>query len=166
MRYRKLKNEMRGAPRESLQQRRSVSHAISATLCTPRRCRIIAAAFFLLMLAIGAVPGEAQALSDTFGDKLLHLVAYSFLTCLLFGGLSGAIAVRAWRTIMAIGLLGGLDEAIQSFMPYRNASTTDLALDMLAATLTIIALVFVTGSGRPVYQVPGHRTARPAEGPH
>lgn len=118
------------------------------------------------MLAIGAIPGEAQAFSATFGDKLLHLCAYSFLTCVVFCGLNGAIASRAWRTIMMIGLLGGLDEAIQSFIPYRNASITDLAFDMLAASLTVTALIIAVNPRNHSYQTSNHRTVRPAERPN
>lgn len=161
-----MKDETRNIRREIPQQTANRRYAIPAILFTPQRCQIIAAAFFLLMLAIGAIPGEAQALSDAFGDKLLHLCAYSFLTCLLFGGLSGSIADRAWRTIMTIGLLGGLDEAIQSFMPYRNASTVDLALDMLAASLTVMALILVDSSRRRSYQSSPHNATRPAEKPN
>jgi VanZ family protein len=119
--------------------------------------------FFALMLLLGAIPGEAQALSDALGDKLLHLCAYSFLTCLLFGGLSGNVAVRAWRTLMMIGLLGGLDESIQSFMPYRYASMTDWLVDMLVAGLTLTLLVMLSNNQRRLYQALNQRAVRSAE---
>ncbi len=115
------------------------------------------------MLLLGAIPGEAQALSDAFGDKLLHLCAYSFLTCVLFGGMSGNIAARAWRTLMLIGLLGGVDETIQGFMAYRNPSMGDWLIDILAAGLTLIALVILARNMHRMTSTPARRHARPGE---
>ena len=116
------------------------------------------------MIVIGAIPGEAQALSDAVGDKLLHLGAYSFLTCALFGGMRGTTTSRALRSLIAIGVLGALDEAIQSFMPYRNANLSDWAFDMLAAGLALAVLILITGNKPGLYPVANHRATRPAEG--
>jgi VanZ family protein len=119
--------------------------------------------FFACMLLLGAIPGEAQALSDAFGDKLLHLCAYSFLTCVLFGGLTGSLASRALRTLMMIGLLGGIDEAVQGFMPYRNASMTDWIIDIMSAGLALTVLILLTNNRRRLYKVSNHQATRPAE---
>lgn len=116
------------------------------------------------MVLAGAVPGEAQALSDAVGDKLLHLGAYSFLTCALYYGMRGTIMGRASRTMLMIGLLGGLDEAIQSLMPYRNANVTDWAFDMLAGGLTLTILILLSSNRYAPYQAASRRTARSAEG--
>lgn len=118
------------------------------------------------MLLAGAIPGEAQALSGIFGDKLLHLVAYSFLTLVLFGSLNGTISGRALRTLLLIGLLGAIDEGIQGLMSYRNASTTDWLFDMLAAGLTLAVLIFLARSKRPTAQTHNHRISRPVERPN
>jgi VanZ family protein len=91
-----------------------------------RRSLFIAFAFFLLMTAVGAIPGEANALSEIIPDKLSHFVAYAFISVLLFAGIAGSPMRRAWRTLLIVALLGLLDEAIQELMPYRNA-------DLLAA---------------------------------
>jgi len=111
---------------------------------TPGRCLIAALIFFTLMVAIGAIPGEAKILSDAAGDKLLHFSAYAFLSCLVYSGLTGSPVSRALRTQLAIVLLGGLDEAIQTFMPYRNANVTDWAFDIAAALLTTTAMALLT----------------------
>jgi hypothetical protein len=165
MRYRKLKDETRNFHLKNPQQTPNRRCATVAAFFTSRRCRIIACIFFALMLLLGAIPGEAKALSDAFGDKLLHLCAYSFLTCLLFAGVNGTIAGRAWQTIMLIGLLGGIDEAIQSFMPYRNANLSDWIVDMLAAGLALTVLIALNNRRR-MYRAPSHRTVRPAESPN
>jgi VanZ family protein len=47
------------------------------------------------------------------------------------------------RTVTMIGFLGALDEAIQSFMPYRHADMSDWAFDMLAATVSVTALLLL-----------------------
>jgi VanZ family protein len=98
-----------------------------------RRSLFAALAFFLLMSTIGAIPGEANALSEIIPDKLSHFVAYAFISVLLFGGIAGSPMRRAWRTVLAAALLGLLDEAIQELMPYRNADLRDWQVDLLAA---------------------------------
>ena len=110
------------------------------TLITPKRCRLAAFAFFALMVAIGAIPGEAKALSAMVDDKLLHFAAYSCLAGMIYFSLAGGPANRALRTLLAIALLGGLDETIQSFMPYRSADLADWAFDMLAALFVVLLL--------------------------
>jgi VanZ family protein len=110
---------------------------------TPRRCLAVAFVFFALMVAIGAIPGEATALSATVPDKLLHFTAYASLTCLIYAGLTGRPLSRAMRTLLAIALLGGLDEAIQSFMPYRSADWADWEFDMLAALSCVVVLALL-----------------------
>jgi hypothetical protein len=141
-------------------------YAVPPAFFTPQRCQIIACLFFGCMIMLGAIPGEATALSDAVGDKLLHLGAYSFLTCVLFVGMRGTVASRAFRTVMMIALLGGLDEAVQSFMPYRSASMNDWTFDMLAAGLTLTMLILLGNTGRRMYQAPRRRTIRPAERPN
>lgn len=97
----------------------------------------VAAVFYAAMLLVGNLPGNAQAMSREFGDKLLHFAAY--------GCLAGAIYLsfkryRAVMTLAGIALLGGLDEFIQSFFPYRSSDLTDLLTDLLAAAVAIALL--------------------------
>lgn len=160
----KLKYEIRPLRLKTHRHASKYRHPLWPGLFTPQRCQIIACAFFALMMLIGAIPGEAQALSDAVGDKLLHLSAYSFLTCMLFGGLRGTIASRAFRTIVMIALLGSIDEAIQSVMPYRNANFTDLAFDMLAGSLTLTFLILLSINRHRLYQTAHQRATRSAEG--
>jgi VanZ family protein len=103
------------------------------SLLSGRRSLFIALAFFLLMTAVGAIPGEANALAEIIPDKLSHFVAYAFISVLLFAGIAGSPIRRAWRTMLGVALLGLLDEAIQELMPYRNADLRDWQVDLLAA---------------------------------
>lgn len=107
---------------------------------TPERCLAVAFAFFALMVAIGAIPGNATAASAMVNDKILHFVAFTCLSGLIFCGLAGRPFGRAVRTLLAIALLGGLDETIQIFMPYRSADWADWEFDMLAALSCVVVL--------------------------
>lgn len=115
----------------------------SCKFITPQRCLLVALAFFVLMLAIGAVPGNAKAASAVINDKILHFVAYASLSGLIYGGLTGRPLSRALRTLLVIGLLGGLDETIQSFMPYRSADWADWEFDTLAALSCVVVLALL-----------------------
>jgi VanZ family protein len=108
----------------------------------PRHWRMAAALFFMLMIAIGAIPGEARTLSALIDDKLLHFAAYGLQSALVFKSLSGGLRGRALRTLLLIAALGALDEILQSLMPYRNADLADWLFDLLAA-LWAIALLLV-----------------------
>ena len=91
------------------------------------------AAFFLSMVAIGSMPGEANALSSRFGDKPLHAAAYGLISVLAHWSLMGSRHARAIASVILVGLLGLLDESIQQLLPYRNASLSDWCFDIAAA---------------------------------
>lgn len=112
-------------------------------LITPKRCLLAAFLFFLLMVCIGAIPGKAMAASAVVSDKLLHFTAYSILSILLYCGMSGTRLNRGLRTFLLIGVLGGLDEVIQSFLPYRNFSRLDWEVNMLAAAICVSFLMLL-----------------------
>jgi VanZ family protein len=114
----------------------------AAALVTPRGrfCLAAAIVFFLAMLAVGSIPGKAQALNREFGDKLLHLIAYACLAGAIFLAFSRH---RAAITLASVALLGGLDEFIQSFFPYRSSNLADLLTDLTAAVLAIALLSLV-----------------------
>lgn len=98
------------------------------------------AGFFLAMLALGSIPGEAQALSDRYGDKLLHTLAYGFMTVLCHRGLLAPPVLRMMMTIAIMALLGLVDESLQSLLPYRNASALDWCFDIAAAATVAVLL--------------------------
>ncbi len=101
------------------------------------------AGFFALMVAVGSVPGEANALSDRFGDKRLHALAYGFMAVLCYCALAARPLWRALFTVAVVALLGVIDESIQSLLPYRNASLTDWCFDIGSAAIVAATLLLL-----------------------
>lgn len=97
-------------------------------------------AFFIAMLAVGSIPGSANTLSDRFGDKLLHLLAYGFMTAVCFHSLHGRRNAQSLISLLIIALFGLIDELVQSLLPYRNASLLDWCFD-IAAGITVITFM-------------------------
>lgn len=129
--------------KSSRQPRQSYLPSPLLAFFTPGRCWMMAFVFFALMIGLGAIPGKANALSAVVYDKFLHILAYSFLSVLVFAGMPGTRRARACRTLILIGLLGALDETIQGFMSYRHANLGDWETDMLAAMLCVGLLMFL-----------------------
>lgn len=96
--------------------------------------------FFIAMLAVGSIPGNANTLSDRFGDKLLHLLAYGFMAALCFQSLRGQRINQSLISLLIIALFGLIDELVQSLLPYRNASLLDWCFD-IAAGITVITFM-------------------------
>lgn len=108
-------------------------------------CLVVALIIFFMMVVIGSLPGEANALSAVVPDKLLHFSAYAVMSGLIYSGLEGNKIRRAIATILLTGLLGGLDEGIQLFLPYRNAGIDDWGVDMLATFFSVSVLSIFHG---------------------
>ena len=98
--------------------------------------------FFGTMVALGAIPGNANALSARMGDKTLHLLAYGFMSFLCFRSIKGSRCEQSVISLLIMALLGLLDESLQSLLPYRNASLVDWCFDMAAAGTVIVLLNF------------------------
>lgn len=96
-----------------------------------------AAGLFVLMVAVGSIPGKAEALSAATNDKLLHLSAYFVLSVLLYAGWRGTPSNKSIFTFLAIAAMGGIDETIQSFLPYRKPEWIDWLFNMWAAALSV-----------------------------
>jgi len=96
--------------------------------------------FFIAMLAVSSIPGNANTLSDRFGDKLLHLLAYGFMAALCFQSLRGQRIEQSLISLLIIALFGLIDELVQSLLPYRNASLLDWCFD-IAAGITVITFM-------------------------
>jgi VanZ family protein len=111
-------------------------------LFTPRRCLLLVLILFTAMIAIGSIPGKADALSSVVYDKLLHMLAYGMLAGLIYCGISGNRIARALCSVLAIAALGAADEAIQSLMPYRHANLQDWKFNMLGAFACVTFLSF------------------------
>jgi VanZ family protein len=96
--------------------------------------------FFIAMLAVGSIPGNSNTISDRFGDKLLHLLAYGFMAALCFQSLRGQRIEQSLISLLIIALFGLIDELLQSLLPYRNASLLDWCFD-IAAGITVITFM-------------------------
>ena len=103
---------------------------------------IAAIIFFSLLLILGSIPGQAHILSGQVGDKLLHILAYGLLALLCYQSFAAKKNRRIIFTLLMIAVLGLLDEALQSLLPYRNASLLDWCFDM-AAALNVVTLLAV-----------------------
>lgn len=108
----------------------------------------IALIFFLFMIIVGSLPGNAQALTEKINDKILHFLAYSLLTALIYLSLSTTHLRKFTLTLSIIAILAMTDELIQSTMTFRNASLYDLSVDILAASLITSCLSLLTKNNR------------------
>lgn len=96
---------------------------------------IAAITLFILMLALGSYPGNAQALTEKINDKILHFLAYSLLTALIYLSLNSTKREKFFITLCIMFALSLTDEYIQSMLSFRTASLLDLSVDLLAAGL-------------------------------
>lgn len=117
------------------------NRSLSSSWPLSARLHLIAAwTLFWIMVAAGSVPGKAEAASSVFGDKPLHFLFYGLLSILLYRGLPGNAGQRGLGALLLLGMLGGIDEAIQSLLPYRTASLNDWLADMVGGALSVGAL--------------------------
>ena len=96
--------------------------------------------FFVIMISAGSVPGQATHLSAHVHDKLLHFLAYGLMSILSFQSIIGSRIARILFSLLLIASLGLIDESIQYFLPYRNASLTDWCFDIAAAVVVTFFL--------------------------
>jgi VanZ family protein len=101
------------------------------------RCAI---ALYLVILALGSVPGARHDIGEFAPGVLLHSAAYAGLTLLLFGGSDGTRFQRSIKSVATIAAMGALDELVQSFLPYRHGAVSDWLVDCSAAIVTALVL--------------------------
>ena len=101
----------------------------------PWRC---AAALILcvLIVMIGSVPGARAEIALVASGIVLHSLAYSCVTFLMFTGSRGSKAARAAKAVLTVVVMGAIDEYVQSFLPYRHGAVSDWMLDVASALLT------------------------------
>ncbi len=93
---------------------------------------------FITMLALGALPGEANALSARFGDKFLHALAYGALSALAYVAIDATPRAQALGCASVVAVLGLIDEGVQLLLPWRRASLLDWSVDLAAAAIVIL----------------------------
>ena len=118
--------------------------SILFTLALDERLRrhrfFFALALFAIILVLGSIPGARAEIGQFSPGVVLHSLAYSGLTFLLYTGGTGSRTQRAVKAVLIIAIMGALDEFVQSFFPYRNATVTDWLVDCMAALLTATLL--------------------------
>lgn len=90
-------------------------------------------ALYLAVILIGSIPGARAEVGEVASGLVLHFVTYSCIAFLLAAGGAGSISSRAVKAFCIVVLMGALDEAIQSFLPYRHGALTDWMVDTSAA---------------------------------
>lgn len=95
---------------------------------------------FVLIVAIGSIPGARAEIGNVASGIILHSVAYSCVTFLLYTGCSGTRFARAAKAVLAVMVMGAIDETVQSFLPYRHGAASDWMVDCSAALVTAALL--------------------------
>ncbi|MBD8533035.1 MULTISPECIES: VanZ family protein [unclassified Massilia] len=111
-------------------------HFLSSLLLDPRlnKLRYGAAIFlFLAIVAGGSIPGARADIGHYASGVVLHSSAYAVLALLWFTASRGSAASRTVATVLAIAVMGAIDESVQSFFPYRGADVRDWMVDCSAA---------------------------------
>lgn len=91
---------------------------------------------YLMILVLGSIPGARSDIGQVASGVVLHSLAYAGLTFLWFTGGSGNASRRAVMAVLTITTMGALDEAVQSFLPYRHGAVSDWAVDTASALAT------------------------------
>lgn len=95
------------------------------------------------ILVAGSIPGARTEVGAFASGVVLHGMTYAFLAALWFLGATGTPLQRALKAMLAIALMGAVDEWVQSFFPYRSGDVRDWLVDVSAATLasTVLAVL-------------------------
>ena len=105
-----------------------------------QRCNFGALAFFVMMVAVGSMPGARAEMGRFASGLVLHATAYACLGLLVFLGGRGSGWQRTVRATLMVAAMGAVDEGVQSLFPYRTAALTDWMLDVAAAALACVPL--------------------------
>lgn len=101
-----------------------------------RRRYWLAIALFIAILVVGSIPGARQEIGLLARGVILHSVAYSLLTLLLFTGSTGSRTYRAVSAVLTAMAMGAADELLQSALPYRVGALSDWLVDSTASVVT------------------------------
>lgn len=99
--------------------------------------------FYLLIITIGSIPHARAAIGQVASGVILHSLAYSMITILLFSGIKGNLFKKSALALLTVALMGILDESVQSFFPYRGASIGDWLVDCSASLITTFLLFMI-----------------------
>lgn len=128
----------------------------------PHIRRALHAAALLALVGIvvaGSVPGARAGVGEYASGVVLHSLTYAGLAALWFLGSAGTPLQRALKTMLAIAVMGAIDEGVQSLFPYRSGDVRDWLVDVSAATVTSTVLA-VLATLAPTPQVVRPAAAR------
>lgn len=108
-----------------------------------RGMHLAALIIFAGIVIAGSVPGARAEVGEFASGIVLHSLAYAALTTLWFLGSTGSALQRALKAVLAIALMGALDEGVQRFLPYRSGTVHDWLVDVTAATLAATTLALL-----------------------
>lgn len=109
-----------------------------------QRTRFHAAfALYLLIVVIGSVPHARAEIGSLASGLVLHSLAYSVITFLLFTGFAAGGQKNAIRACIIVAVMGAFDEYVQSYFPYRNAALSDWLVDCGASIVTVLLLTMM-----------------------
>jgi VanZ family protein len=89
-----------------------------------------------LIIAIGSIPGARAEVAQFASGLVLHSLAYSCVSFLMFTGCEGSRMGRAAKAVLTVLVIGAIDEFVQSFLPYRHGAVSDWLVDGASAALT------------------------------
>ena len=102
-----------------------------------------AIAMFLSIIVTGSIPGVRAGVGQYASGMVLHSLAYATLTLLWFTASRGSAASRSLAAVLAVAVMGAIDELVQSLFPFRGADIGDWMVDCSAAIVTCAVLWLV-----------------------
>lgn len=100
---------------------------------------LLPAAIYVVILTLSSLPSSSFSGLPGGLDVVAHIVEYGALGLALRWALAG-MRSRAAVTLTCVLLLAIADEALQSTTPGRQPSAVDVAIDLLAAGVAVLAL--------------------------
>lgn len=102
-----------------------------------------AIAMFLSIIITGSIPGARAGVGHYASGVVLHSLAYATLALLWFTASRGSAASRSMAAVLAVAVMGAIDELVQSMFPFRGADVGDWLVDCSAAVVTCAILWLV-----------------------
>ena len=121
----------------------ALSSLLQPTVNVRRALHALALLGLVAILVAGSIPGARAEVGAYASGVVLHGMTYAFLASLWFLGSTGTPLQRALKAMLAIALMGAVDEWVQSFFPYRSGDVRDWLVDVMAATIasTVLAVL-------------------------
>ena len=123
-----------------------MSSLLRLALLDPRLNRLryaVAIAMFLSIIVTGSIPGARAGVGHYASGVVLHSLAYATLALLWFTASRGSAASRSLAAVLAVAVMGAIDELVQSMFPFRGANVGDWLVDCSSAIVTCAILWLV-----------------------